>query len=699
MAEAHEKGIVHRDLKPSNISMNQRGEPVVMDFGLARRNKSGDARLTKSGAVIGTPAYMPPEQIEGDVDAIGPCCDIYSLGVILYELLTGEIPFDGPIAAVLGQVLTQEPPLPSSFRPDLDPRLEAVCLKMMAKEIKDRYASMIEVADALSDFSSETVSGGSSLSHSGQSESAPPLRTTPSPLPQSAGENSLSPSDEEAFRAPITARSTVGRRRKRQQKRRRKTNPAWFAIVGAGVLLVVVAIVAYIGFGGGHESNQQESDRNVASTGDRSQDEVAKPSENSTPSKTAPTSQPPLRESKEEPDAVASRITATEPPDGSEATATAKAQLSQDDFTPLFDGKTPEMQTNRMYENFIIELEYRHLKEKGNGGLFVWSDGVNARPTSSARSIEVQILDGINTDKFTSHGDIFPVGGATMKPDRPHRTGSMRSLPSERRAKPAGQWNHYRVTCNDGVIKLAVNGKVVSGGSACTPRKGYIWLESENSSVEFRNVRIKELPSTNPKPETTIDDDDFKSLFDGKTLKGWEGNEYWKVIGGAIVGECPPKTGGFLVSQKRYKNFVFKLKFKLHHGNSGIFFRDYRLSNGGIANFQAEIGYIPRLPLNRGKDFITGAVNAEVQARHPDSFAADMPEALKPKILASTRNADWSDFVITAQGDRIAIEVNGYTTVDFRNTKVEKDGLIRLQLHGGGTKVAFKNIFIKELPD
>ena len=77
----------------------------------------------------------------------------------------------------------------------------------------------------------------------------------------------------------------------------------------------------------------------------------------------------------------------------------------------------------------------------------------------------------------------------------------MRCLPSERRSKPAGQWNHYRVVCNDGILKLAVNGKVVSGGSGCTPRKGYICLESEGSPVEFRNIRIKQLPSTNPKPQ------------------------------------------------------------------------------------------------------------------------------------------------------------------------------------------------------
>jgi len=201
------------------------------------------------------------------------------------------------------------------------------------------------------------------------------------------------------------------------------------------------------------------------------------------------------------------------------------------------------------------------------------------------------------------------------------------------------------------------------------------------------------------KIEATNDNGGFVSLFDGKTLEGWDGNELWTVKDGAIVGECPAGAGGLLVSKRRYSNFIFKLRFKLHTGNSGIFFRDYRRSNGSIVALQAEIGYIPRLPLNKGKDFITGAVNAEIGAIHPDSFAADMPEALKPQILASTQPADWSDYVITAQGDRIAVEVNGHTTVDFRNPRVEKDGLIRLQVHGGGTKIEFKDICIKELPE
>jgi serine/threonine protein kinase len=108
--------------------------------------------MTASGVLMGTPAYLPPEQIGGDSAAMGAHGDIYSLGVILYEMLTGVLPFQGTVNEILRKVLTQPPEPPSRHRPDLDPRLEATCLTALAKDPNDRFASMAAFADALENY-------------------------------------------------------------------------------------------------------------------------------------------------------------------------------------------------------------------------------------------------------------------------------------------------------------------------------------------------------------------------------------------------------------------------------------------------------------------------------------------------------------------------------------------------------------------
>lgn len=183
---------------------------------------------------------------------------------------------------------------------------------------------------------------------------------------------------------------------------------------------------------------------------------------------------------------------------------------------------TGVLRTLREYENFILELEWKHIKPGGNAGLFVHSGALPVRGQPFTKAIEVQIIDRDHPEGIaTGHGDVFAIQGATFAPDRPHPRGWMRCLPSERRARPAGEWNHYRVECRDGRIKLAVNGKEVSGGYDCNPRKGFICLESEGSECHFRNVRIQELtPAREPSPDTP--DLDFVSLYTGVDLNGWK---------------------------------------------------------------------------------------------------------------------------------------------------------------------------------
>lgn len=216
------------------------------------------------------------------------------------------------------------------------------------------------------------------------------------------------------------------------------------------------------------------------------------------------------------------------------------------DGTIITTGKpTGFLRTEKQYENFVLEMDWMHVnkKEVGNSGLFVWGDPLPAVGTPYTRGIEVQVLVNLEyknkEGKVTasSHGDVFAIHGARCVPDRPHPGGSMRCIPSEYRAKGGGEWNHYKVTANDGVIKLEVNGKEVSGVSKCSPRKGYLALESEGAECHFKNITIKELPSTNPKPEEIAKvAEGHVSIFNGLDLKGWKTEkDAWKVSGGKLV--------------------------------------------------------------------------------------------------------------------------------------------------------------------
>ena len=141
---SHERGVVHRDIKPANVMLTSAGQAKIADFGIARIESSS---MTQAGTLLGTPAYMSPEQFMGQV--VDARTDIYSSGVLLYQLLTGERPFEGGMSAIMHKALNTEPPAPSQLSVTAPPSFDAVVRRAMAKRPEDRFASARAFAEAI----------------------------------------------------------------------------------------------------------------------------------------------------------------------------------------------------------------------------------------------------------------------------------------------------------------------------------------------------------------------------------------------------------------------------------------------------------------------------------------------------------------------------------------------------------------------
>jgi len=415
---------------------------------------------------------------------------------------------------------------------------------------------------------------------------------------------------------------------------------------------------------------------------------------------------------------------------------TASSRAAGDGFISLFNGKNldgwvnvncaPEtwtvrdgiihctgiptgvLRTERHYENYILELEWRHMHKRGNAGLFIHSDPVTALGKPFTRSIEIQIMDG-------NAGDMFSIHGATMTPDKPHPKGWVRSFPSEDRMNPTGQWNHYRVESRDGTATLAVNGKIVTRGYHLNPRKGYICLESEGSEVHFRNIRIRELPGSNPPTDVVAKKaQGFRSLYNGLDLRGFKqapGHEgHWQAKNWILDydgrSEASDKN---LWTPEAFGNFILIVDWRLPAesgteqvpvigpdgsqatnaegkaltvavpaaGDSGIYLRGSSKSQINIWNW----------PVGSGE--IWGY-------RTDENMPPDVRQAATPILNADHPVGQWNRFEITAIGDKVTVVLNGKTVIrEARFPGMPERGPIALQHHGD--PVQFANIYIKEL--
>ncbi|QOJ01616.1 MAG: DUF1080 domain-containing protein [Phycisphaeraceae bacterium] len=372
------------------------------------------------------------------------------------------------------------------------------------------------------------------------------------------------------------------------------------------------------------------------------------------------------------------------------------------------------LRSERMYENFVLEMEWRHLQSPGNAGLFVWSDAVTARGVPFSRSVEVQVMIGAEADWYTSDGDIFPIHGAVMTPINGRPNGGSRAYPTERRMRPSPEWNHYRVVCENGSISLAVNGKVVTRGHSITPRKGYICLESEGTPIDFRSIRIKPLPSS-PEPLApslvASADEGFEPLYTGVDLAGWkvtpEHAGSWSPRDWVLAydGVAPD-----LWTERSFTDFELIVDWRLpdkpkrdldvpvilpdgthqtgpdgaivterikDHGDSGIYLR-------GSSKAQVNIWCWP-------------VGSGEVWGYRTDpETPADVGAACTPKVRADRPPGQWNRYRITMKGDRLTVVLNDQLVIDqARLPGVPASGPIALQHHGDA--IEFANIMVREI--
>ncbi|MSR18733.1 MAG: DUF1080 domain-containing protein [Phycisphaerales bacterium] len=355
------------------------------------------------------------------------------------------------------------------------------------------------------------------------------------------------------------------------------------------------------------------------------------------------------------------------------------------------------LRTATMYENFVLELEWMHMLPEGNAGLFVWSDGVAATGTPFARSIEVQVMltadvhDEQGKLLYTGQGDVFSIHGATMIPDRPHPLGWSRCLPSARHTKGSGEWNHYRVTCDGGNIKLAVNGVEVSGGSAVSPRQGYICLESEGTPVRFRNIRIQELPKSQPALESgqcAIAAEGFASIMGGDKLEGWggvgattEGSSAppltgWHQDDWILVGES--NTSEVLATREQYSDydlsFDWRFPDKPVQRELGVFNADGTVAHGS-GHKEATLSVADagaRFLLLRG-EYPCGAVALWCNAcgsgcltgvRADATLPRETRAAAMPRVRADRAPGGWNHAEVSLRGNRATVRLNGLLVIE-----------------------------------
>jgi serine/threonine protein kinase len=653
LQEAHSKGIIHRDLKPANVMIDQRKEPVVMDFGLAGRVNPGDARLTQSGAIMGTPSYMSPEQVTGDTKAMGPATDIYSLGVILYELLSGHRPFEGPTAMVLGLIMVAEPEPLVKLRPEVGADLSAACRKAMARKVEDRYASMAELAAALTPFCKPRAASRAAGSQVATAQ-APNLTDDADPA-----------ATRESTKPPAVSRTRAETAKAAAPAGKRPLPVVWIAAGAAGLLVGVLGI-CLVGV--------------ILSQLPGKSDNVAQNSATENTPK-------------------------TKDPKGSGGDSKRKDPKGSGgepkDTTPLFNGKDLTGWTHAPGAPATWSVNKSgHLTGRGQH-TYLYSEREFA--DFHAR-VEARINDGGNSGfyfRVPSIADQDPAGYeaqiAIGNGDPRFKTGSLYNFAQvpDDLVKP-GEWFLLEVIARGQRIIIKLNGQVTVNylDDKATYKRGRLALQqlTPQTAVEFKRVEIVELPPPDA-PQVPA----AKSLFNGKDFNGWKIDgkvDAWAVNPGrGVLIAKGSKPGCLLHTDKEYGDFRLRLEFAVSDdANSGVKLRCKPGTGWEQLEVQIRDDSKPYSGAHMG-----GIYWGTDYAKHIGTF---MPAPLRPV-------GEFNTLEIEMRGSQLRVLVNDailvvedlapYTSRPkaFENLKRTR-GTIALDSDRG--EVQFRNIEIVELP-
>lgn len=731
LAEAHRHGVIHRDLKPSNVMINAKKEPVVMDFGLARVKNKEDVQLTKSGALLGTPAYMSPEQVRGDVAAMGPGCDIYSLGVILYEMVTGRIPFQGSVAEVMSRILTEEPEQPSTHRPDLEPGLEEICLKAMAKRVEDRYATMADFAEALTQFLKTEAAPGKALAR------APKQAGKPVAGARAAKATAGAAAGGEGLATELLGK-LVDRLEAADARASVHTPPRtrwWVPLFAAVVILLLIGGVIFVVTSGKLFNVNVENKNTVVVTLQNI------PQVNDITVVFILDSKPVDREALKNPIPLAvgthklqmqrdgkvfetREFTVTMndhnkplpvPPadtaperNVAQDTSPAKPETpaappaATEGWVQLFNGKDLSGWTiwpvgttgwevkdgvltssgpvsylfspNGWHRNFRIRFEAR-INEGGVGGMFFRSTFVPGSPYGY-----LGVVNSTANHSYGKTGSVYQAGGSSWH----------LGLRVDKNQVPADTWFTGEIIADGNRVQYLVNGQnmVDSVDDKKSYTEGFFSLYRLNreTTIQFRKVELQELPPPRPVVQPGKEAG-WVQLFNHQDLKGWKafpsGTAGWEVKDGLLVGSGP--VNGLFTERGDYQNFHFRVEARINdHGDAAQMFRSE--FGPGTPN-----GYALYINSTGDGDKMGTLYRIGGSSYHPGGATRVREAPIKPDT--------WFVQEIIADGNHLVVKLNGETITDVVHQQdFYTKGHLALHKWKPNTVVAFRHVEIKELP-